>query len=430
VDDALLEIGRYYLEVEANTAKAREAFEQVAQRYPQSDGAPGAYYHLGRLTMESTTSPAALDDAMAQFTRVQRLYPRSAWVPQALYGIALVHRRAGRLGDAVDAGRRAALEYPSSEAAPGAHFLVGEVLALMGEPRPAMEEFQQIRNGFPDSEWAPRALDRITALYRLYGTGKPAFTLDSSYNVAAGDVGKDVRALLMTPQRTLWVASEKANAAVSFAPDGKMGPSVAAMDPRSLALSARGDLLVAAKLAVRVGPKDIKSFNLPTQKPEDKDPLDRIEAALLTPSGSMLVSDGKRKRIYRFDAQDKYQGPFPDAKEREVTRMLLDGEGAIVALDREQRTVSVLDESGRVLRSVLPRGTGWDLKKPADVAVDAFRNLYVADEDSGVYIFTPAGQLLGTIGGAELKKAVALTVEPAGAVLVYDGRAQKVLRYR
>jgi hypothetical protein len=202
------------------------------------------------------------------------------------------------------------------------------------------------------------------------------------------------------------------------------------MDPRSLALSPRGDLVVAAKLAVRVGSKDIKSFNLPTQKPEDKDPLDRIEAALLTPGGSMLVSDGKRKRIYRFDGQDKYQGPFPDAKEREVTRMVLDSEGAIVALDREQRAVSVLDESGRVLRSVLPRGTGWDLKKPADVAVDAFRNLYVADEDSGVYIFTPAGQLLGTIGGAELKKAVALTVEPAGAVLVYDGRAQKVLRYR
>ena len=430
VDDALLEIGRYHLEVEGNTARAREAFEQVAQRYPQSDGAPGAYYHLGRLTMEGATASAALEDAMAQFTRVQRLYPRSAWVPQALYGTALVHRRAGRLADAVDAGRRVALEYPHSEAAPGAHFQVGEVLALLGEPRLAMEEFQQVRNRFARSEWAPRALDRITALYRLHGQGKPAFAADASFSVAAGDVGKDVRALLMTPQRTLWLASEKAKAAVPFGPDGKMGPSVPAVDPRSLALSPSGELLVAAKLAVRVGPKNIRSFTLPTQKAGEQDPLDRIEAALVTPGGSMLVSDGKKKRVYRFDAADRFQGPFPDAREREVTRMVLDGEGAIVLLDRQQRTVSVLDEGGRLLRSVLPRGTGWELKKPADVAVDPFRNVYVADEEAGIYIFSPAGQLLGSIAGGELRKPVALTLEPAGAVLVYDERAQKVLRYR
>lgn len=430
VDDALLEIGRYHVEVEGNPAKAREAFEQVAQRYPQSDGAPGAYYYLGRLTMEGAPTAAALEDAMAQFARVQRLYPRSAWVPQALYGTAIVHRRAGRLADAADAGRRVALEYPNSDAAPGAHFQVGEVLALLGEPRPAMEEFQQVRNRFPASEWAPRALDRITALYRLYGAGKPVFNLDGTYAVASGDVGKDVRALLMTPARTLWVASEKVNAVVPFGVDGKIGGSLPAMDPRSLALAPNGELLVAAKLAVRVGPKNIKSFALPTDKPEEKDPLDRIEAALLTPGGSILVADGKRKRIYRFDGEDRFQGPFPDAKEREISRMALDGEGGIVLLDRALRTVSVVDETGRVLRSVATRGTGWALRKPSDVAVDAFRNLYVADEEGGVYIFSPNGQLLGSIAGGELRKPVALTLDPAGALLVYDGRAQKVLRYR
>jgi TolA-binding protein len=430
VDDALLEIGRYHLEVEGNPQKAREAFEQVAQRYPQSDGAPGAYYYLGRLTMEGAPTPAALEDAMAQFSRVQRLYPRSAWVPQALYGTSIVHRRAGRLAEAADAGRRVALEYPNSEAAPGAHFQVGEVLALMGEPRPAMEEFQQIRNRFPQSEWAPRALDRITALYRLYGGGKPVFTLDPSFAVAAGDVGKDVRALLMTPGRALWVASEKVNAVVLFGTDGKMGSSLATMDPRSLALTPGGELLVAAKLAVRIGPKNIKSFALPTEKPEEKDPLDRIEAAVVTPGGQMLVADGKRKRVYRFDGQDKFQGPFPDAKEREISRMALDGEGGIVLLDRELRSVSVLDESGRMLRTQALRGTGFDLRKPADVAIDPFRNLYVADEDGGVFIFAPAGQLLGTVTGAEMRKPVAITLDPAGALLVYDGRAQKVLRYR
>src|SRR5262249_30489533 len=64
VDDALLEIGRYYLEVEDNPAKAREYFSEVAKRYPQSDGAPGAYYSLGWLTMTRSAAPAELDDAL------------------------------------------------------------------------------------------------------------------------------------------------------------------------------------------------------------------------------------------------------------------------------------------------------------------------------------------------------------------------------
>ena len=51
VDDALLEIGRYHMEVDRDPTKARETFEQVAQRFPQSDGAPGAYYYLGLMTL-------------------------------------------------------------------------------------------------------------------------------------------------------------------------------------------------------------------------------------------------------------------------------------------------------------------------------------------------------------------------------------------
>ena len=90
--------------------------------------------------------------------------------------------------------RRVSLEYPSSDAAPAAQFEIGQCLALLGQPREAMEEFQQVRNRFPESEWARRALDRITALYRLYGAGKPAFALDPSFSVGAGDVLKDVRA--------------------------------------------------------------------------------------------------------------------------------------------------------------------------------------------------------------------------------------------
>jgi len=430
VDDALLEIGRYHLEVEGNVDKAREAFDRVARQFPQSDGAPGAYYYTGWLSVTRAAGPADLEDALAQFDRLQRLYPRSEWVPKALYASGIVHRKAGRLPEAVEAERRVSLEYPNSDSASGAQYQIGHCLGLMGEPLLAMEEFQRVRNRFPESEWAAAALDRITGLYRLYGAGKPAFGQDASFSVGVGDVLKDVRAILMTPDRTLWLASDKSNAAVPFDAAGKIGSSLTSQDVRGLSLSPRGELLVAARLAVRVGPKDIKSFAVPGDKPGVLEPLQHITAAVITSAGSVLVADEDKKRVYRFDGQYQFKGTFPDAKPRQVIRMVVDGEGGIALLDRDDKTVRVYDEAGKLLRSLPARGAGYELKRPADLAVDPLRNVYVADEEGSVLVFSAQGQLLTSLGGEALRRPKALTLDPSGAILVYDEKAQRVVRFK
>ncbi len=428
IGPALLEIGRYRLEVDGDVEKARASFDQVAKQYATSEAAPGAYYNLGLLTLSRATTAAELEDALAQLTRVLRLYPKSDWVPKALHAQGLVYRKAGRYAEAVDVARRVFLEYPSSDAAPAAQYLVGQGLALLGEPLQAMEEFQRVRNRFPESEWAARALERTTALYRLYGYGKPTFAQDTGYNVGVGDLSKDVRAILMTPQGVLWIASEKTKSTVPLDPSGKPGPSIPAEEPRALSLDPRGQIVVTARLAVRVGTKDIKSFTIPSDKPVPE-PLEKINAAAVTPGGSILVADEKRNKVYRFNTRSEFQSTFPDpkdAKEREITRLFVDGEGGIVMLDRNEKTVRVYDETGKLQRTVGPTG----LRKPVDVAIDPFRNAYVADEELGVLIFSPQGQLLHTLSGAELRRPKTLTLDPTGAILVWDDKAEKILKYR
>jgi outer membrane protein assembly factor BamD (BamD/ComL family) len=429
VGQALLEIGRYRMEVEGDAEKARAAFEQVTKQYARSDAAPGAYHNLGLLTLQRATTPAEIDDALAQFARVETLYPSSPWVPRSLQASALAHRRAGRYAEAADLNRRVSLEYPASDAAAAAQFEIGQALALQGQPRLAMEEFQQVRNRFPQSPWAQPALERTTALYRLFGGAKPAFSPDPAFSLAAGDVLKDVRALAVAPGGVLWIASDKTRSAVPFDASGKAGPSLTSEEPRTLSLAPAGEVVLAGRTAVRVGPKDIRTFSTPPEKPgAAPKPVDKILAAALTPGGSILVSDEDREAVLRFDAKGQYLGAFPgkDATKRKVSRILVDGEGGIVALDRDEKAVRVWDETGRLLRTIGPAG----LKRPSDVAVDAFRNLYVADEEGGVLVFNPQGQLLLTITSPELKRPRALTLDATGAVLVYDDRAERVLRYR
>ena len=430
VDDALLEIGRYHLEVEGSADKARDAFDQVAKRYPQSDGAPGAYYYLGLLTMNRALTPQELDDALAQFNRVGRLYPRSDWVPRALYAAGLAQRKAGRLAEAVEAERRVSLEHPTSDVADAAQFEIGHCLALMGEPKQAMEEFQQVRNRFPQSSWAELALYRTTALYRLFGGARPSFSFDAAFSVGAGDVLKDVRAILMTPARTLWIASNKLKSAIPFQPDGSKGAGLTAEELRSLSLSPKDEIVVSARSAVRIGQRDIKSFAAPGDKPGSLETLDKIEAAAVTRNGTLLVADAKQKHVFKYDPQFAFVGSFPDSKERDVRRMLVDGEGAVYLLDDDEKSVRAFDEAGKSLRVVLAKGSGYELKHPVDIAVDPFRNLYVADADQGVLVFSPSGQLLATLTAAEMRRPAALTVDAEGSVLVYDERAERVLKFK
>ena len=292
-----------------------------------------------------------------------------------------------------------------------------------------MEEFQQVRNRFPQSEWAQPALERITALYRLFGGPKPTFALDASFAAGVGDVLKDVKALAWQPGTGLWIVSGKTKSAVLVDAAGKLATSVSAEEPRALSLAPGGELVLAVTTAVRVGPKDIRSFTTPPEKPgAAPKAVDKVLAAAITPGGAVLVSDEEREKVLRFDGKGQLLGSFPpnDAAKRKVTRILVDGEGAILMLDREEKTVRVWDEAGKPLRSVGPAG----LKKPVDVAVDPFRNLYVADEELGVLVFDPQGRPLATLSAPELRRPRALTLDPAGAVLVYDDRAERVLRFR
>ncbi len=62
--------------------------------------------------------------------------------------------------------------------------------------------------------------------------------------------------------------------------------------------------------------------------------------------------------------------------------------------------------------------------------MDPFRNVYVAEEEGGVLVFSEQGRLLATVGAAELRRARALALDPSGALLVYDDKLGRVARFQ
>ena len=188
VDDALLEIGRYHMEVEGNLDKAREAFDQVAKRFPQSDGAPGAYYYLGWLTLTRASStgrarrrPGPVRPAAAALP-AQRLGARRRSTRRA----SRTARRAGfprpwrRSGGSPSSTRTATRRPPPSSRSATCLALIGEPRAGHGGvpagPQPLPRERMGRRGPGPDH----RASIASTA------SGKPGFTPDAASSRGRG----------------------------------------------------------------------------------------------------------------------------------------------------------------------------------------------------------------------------------------------------
>ena len=243
VGQALLEIGRYRLDVEGDLDKARAAFEQVTKEHARSDAAPGAYYHMGLLTLARAAGPADVEDALAQFMRVETLYPHSLWVPRALHGAAMAHRRAGRYRRGgrprpqglarvprERRGRgRAVRDRPGAGAAGRAAAGDGGVPAGP-QPLPARASGRSRRSS------GSRSCIGCSA------GRSPCFAADAGFTLAAGEFLKNVKALAMAPGGALWIASGKMKAAAmvdTSAADGERhlrgGPEDA------LPRAARGD---------------------------------------------------------------------------------------------------------------------------------------------------------------------------------------------
>ena len=323
------------------------------------------------------------------------LYPRSDWVPRALSRTG-ARPPQGRPARGGGRGSAAASRSSTRRATrpPAAQFEIGHALALLGEPRPAMEEFQQVRNRFPQSEWAGRALDRITALYRLHGAAQAGFAPDPAFAVGAGDVLKDVRALLMTPTGTLWIASEKVQERrARSTPTASWAPASARRTCAASALSPtrRGDPGV-AQLAVRIGARGHPDLRDPAREAGRRPSRSRRSRRPRSlPGGVVLVADEKRKHVLPLRrARASTRAPFPDARRsaRSPGCCSTARAASCCSTGTRRRCASSTRRASCCARvgPGRPRAA-----QPVDVAVDPFRNLYVADEEAGRARLLPAG---------------------------------------
>ena len=164
-----------------------------------------------------------------------------------------------------------------------------------------------------------------------------------------------------------------------------MGAGLAAEDLRSLALlAAAASCWSRRALAVRMGPRTSRPSPCPATSRAMPEPLERIEAALVTPGRRRPGRGREAQAGLPLRRQAPVPGPLPrrqgargDPHGRWTAR------AASCCWTATRRRCAVFDEAGQRAADHRPRAApASSCKQPVDVAVDAFRNTYVADEEA------------------------------------------------
>jgi TolA-binding protein len=434
VDDALLRIGRYYLEVEQEFEKARESFDGILRDYPTGDAAPGAYYYLGDTLFQADRTGRSIDDALANYQRVF-LYPGNPWIPAALYSTGRALERQGKFQKAVDVYFQVIVDYPKSAWSAGAQLGVGRSFVRSGEPLEAMAQFQEVRNSHPDSADSESALDWLTLLYRFYGApmmGQAiSYRRDPSFKAVLKDRFKDVKALRVSPSG-IHLLERGRKRVVSFDFNGTFVGSKAAGDPYGLFVDAGGELVIANGKGVFVEDK-FRVFTVPSEKGPEL--LDKIRWAARDRLGDVLVYDADQRKVLRYDSEGEILGPFPDSTPRKILTIEMDAAGNVVLLDND-RDVTVYSPEGQLRCRIQTKRGQLKMDKATDIATDFAGYLYILDEGkASIAVFDASYQLVAhlknqSLGQGALKKATSLDVDASGDLYVYDDKEKAIIRLR
>jgi hypothetical protein len=163
-------------------------------------------------------------------------------------------------------------------------------------------------------------------------------------------------------------------------------------------------------------------------------PVEEIPAVIVLSNGDRLVADKNQKTVIRLSPLGKYISNFLTINTERMARREMDD---VAIVDRDSKTIVTVDRDGKPHAKIPPKGAGYAIADPVDLAFDTLGHLYVLDGGGkpAVYIFGPKNRLVATVTSAGreaggLQRPKALAVDPAGRLLIFDEASRRIQVYQ
>ena len=434
-DNALLQVALYQIDVAKDLGAAQSAVDQLLKTYPDTDSAPMGYVVGGRISMAKGRSASDVDSAVASFERVERLFPGNDAVPAAGFYAGEALRLVRRHEEALTRYRRVTASYPSSPWAARANLAAGYCLVQADRAAAALPEVQRVRQMMPATLEAESALNINSILYRLHVRAPkgPAFTFNNRYIGPEKSNFNDVVGLRVDPLNRVLLGFNRGIAVFDL--KGTMSQTVTAQDPSAFFTDELNRVVFAREGALHTERVASTPITTPPDEP-NKPPkvVEEIPAVVMMSNGQRLLVNKKEKTVIRYDAGGRYLGPFLPAINTE--RMAINSLDDIAVIDKDARSIAILDRDGKPLSKIAAKGANYQLDEPVDIAFDRLNYLYVLDRGKGsVLVFGPRNRLITNFTIAEntpgaFTRARALGLDAAGRLYIFDEKAKRIQVYQ
>lgn len=445
--EALVAIGRYFLERRADPDAALEAFQAVLQRYPKSPQAAPAYYFVGYIQLHYGRSfPADVSEAVANLERMAVLYPDSEWAGRALTEAGLYLGATGQPARARHLCRWV-VEHHRGGAAAEATLCMAQAYAYEGRWDEALRRLTAVRLADVPAPVARKVRAAATTLYRQAlrsSTTVGLYAVDPNFQASQQIRWDDPVRLLgwsrgwaVVDRGLKWVIfydaagryvdrqtfSKLDDAFITsddqlyglagdrvVLPRGSPVPLVGTTEGRRSRAIEPAALIVDRRRTLWVYDDDASALWAFAMRSEDpKNP---------SPSRTTLTSE--RRLVFALDG-----------KSLRVSRIYLDDWQRFWVIDRDQARVLVYARDGTLVRRL--ENPQRPFQQVVALGWDVCGLIYVLDAKAQtVFIFTPAGQLHRTLSLRAFLpegKLQDMLVVDDGSLYLLDRKARRVLRF-
>ncbi len=440
-EQALLQMATYYWEHANDALHAKTAIDQLLRLYGTGRAAPYAHLLNGRIALAAGAADST-EAALASFERARRLFPSPDVAAAAAYYSGEALRSAGRCPDAAAEYATVLVDHPRMVWAGRAELGIARCLIAQHQPRAALSHLQRARQytDLPADDLTRAARwQTIVARFYLRAAADPAFVFGgnvgftSSAAAASGNspssqpsrAPRDIVAIATDASDHLHVLTE--SALLTYDAQGRAIASFTANEPRALAVDAEGHPIVVEKNGLR------NARGQPISLSGSTEPLNDLTAACALSNGELMLTERRSKRLHHLAADGHYLGPLASLQ---ATRIAANDRDEVIALDRDTKSLVLMDRQGATVRRIAARGDGYQFDNVVDVSIDALGHIYALDRGQAtVFVFTNDGKLLTSLhspesGDGSFREPTAFAIDAAGRLFVADARTHQVVIYQ
>ncbi len=387
-DEALLELGKYYLEIEKNEKKAKEYFTMLKEKYVKTENGPAGYYYLGDINLVFGSTPEQLRDAYANFERVPLLFPHSKWVQPSLYKAGITLRLFGQPLNSIAILNQSIEKFPNTEFTELSKLELALSFLSLNKSTTALRILQEVLDNSPSPSIKNKAMDYLSYAYRYHfwknSTSTPLYQSSKENFFPNIKLNDPKQIFLNLANKKICILDEGNNSIYETDLDGNILQIFKIDNLRSFFFNRKGELFLATKKFISTPEKETIQFSyiyeLKTKFIKD------IKDAAIDAEGNYYIIDGNIKGLFKFNNKAE-EIDFPLHKTKESFKKILIDQRNRILLVADDKLFKIYNTDGELLYSIADYN-GEKFKEIKDFTIDAFENIYILDSDSKtIYIY-------------------------------------------